>query len=696
MDVGHVQARIEELRREVARHDELYYRRAKPELEDVDYDRLKRELADLEGKYPVAAAAAGGQSPVQKVGDDRSEGFQRYRHRQPMQSLDNTYSEAELREFHARLVRLLGREDLSYTVEPKIDGLAVSLTYEEGRLVRAATRGNGVEGDDVTANVLTLRHLPRELKEGGPAVGAHAKAADRRDGAPKSIEIRGEIYLTTEEFARINQEREEEGLELYANPRNLAAGTLKQLDPREVARRKLEIVLYGFGHCDPEVATGASQGEFQDRLKAWGLPTVPKYWVAEGIDAVWAAVMELDRLRHSFPFATDGAVVKLNTLALQREAGSTSKAPRWAMAYKFAPERAETKLVGITVQVGRTGVLTPVAELEPVELAGTTVSRATLHNRDELARKDVRVGDTVCVEKAGEVIPAVVGVNRERRPPRCEPYVFPTTCPACGTPVVQREGEVAVRCPNYECPVQVRRRVSHFASKGAVDIEGMGIAMVDTLVAKGWVKGPADLYRLKRGELLSLGKSVEKSTDKLLAAIEASKGAELWRYINGLGIPHVGVAAAKDLAARFRSLEALAASKREDFLAEKDESRIEGIGATMADAILEYFRQPVHRRLVEELVQLGVRPAAPAGGGGTGVLGGKTFVLTGTLPKLSREEATALIEANGGKVSGSVSKKTDYVLAGEEAGSKLEKARSLGVPVIDEAELRRLVGQGSS
>ncbi|MGH7994924.1 MAG: NAD-dependent DNA ligase LigA [Opitutaceae bacterium] len=681
METGQIQERIAQLRREVARHDELYYRKSKPEISDPDYDRLKRDLADLEGKFPLEARAAPGESPTEKVGDDRSEGFQRYRHRQPMQSLDNTYSEAELREFHARLVRLLGRDDLAYIVEPKIDGLAVSLTYEKGRLIRAATRGNGVEGDDVTANVLTVQGLPRELKGGQSRGGA----------VPDLIEIRGEIYLTLEEFARINQDREEEGVEPYANPRNLAAGTLKQLDPREVARRKLEIVLYGAGFCDPPGAAGSSQGGYHERLRDWGLPTVPKYWLAHGMDETWSAVIELGLLRHGFPFATDGAVVKLDALALRREAGSTSKAPRWAMAYKFAPERAETKLQSIVVQVGRTGVLTPVAELDPVELAGTTVSRATLHNRDEIARKDVRAGDFVYVEKAGEVIPAVVGVNRDRRPPECRPFEFPGTCPACGTTVVQREGEVAVRCPNYDCPVQVRRRVAHFASKGCVDIEGMGAAMIDSVVERGWVKGPADLYRLRREDLLTLGRSVEKSTDNLLAAIDASKGAELWRFINGLGIPHVGVAAAKDLAGRFRGLEALASAARADFLTDKGESRIAGIGETMADAIVGYFGDARHRRLVEDLKALGVRPSAPAGGGDSGVFAGKTFVLTGTLPGLSREEATALIEAGGGKASGSVSKKTDYVLAGEEAGSKLEKARSLGVAVIDEAEFRRML-----
>ncbi|PTY03230.1 DNA ligase (NAD(+)) LigA [Opitutaceae bacterium EW11] len=678
MDRTEAQARIASLRTVIARHDELYYRRAQPEITDFEYDRLKRELAEIESRMPELA---GGESPTDQVGDDRTEGFATYRHRERMMSLDNTYSEAELREFHNRLVRLLGRDDLTYVVEPKIDGLAVSLTYEKGKFTRAVTRGNGVEGDDITANALTIRSIPKTLK--------HTSGAP----IPAVIEIRGEIYLTLAEFKRINQQREEAGEVLYANPRNLAAGTIKQLDPREVAQRKLEIVLYGLGYCEPMTGLPGSQHDYHQLLKDWGLPGQERLWKTVGPDQTWKAVQELDQVRSSFAYATDGAVVKLDSIGLQREAGATSKAPRWAMAYKFAPERAETRLNAITIQVGRTGVLTPVAELEPVRLAGTTVARATLHNRDEIGRKDIRVGDFVYVEKAGEIIPAVIGVNTARRTPECVPYVFPSTCPACGTPVVQLEGEVAVRCPNDECPVKVRRRVTHFASKACVDIDGLGVAMVDALVEKGWVKSVADLYRLRRENLLTLGKNVAKSMDNLLAGIEASKQAELWRFVHGLGIPHVGAAAAKDLAQKFGTLEALAEAKYEDFIADK-RSVIEGIGETMALAILDHFNNPKNRALVQELISLGVKPTVPVKREATSAaLAGKTFVLTGTLPALSRDEATAMIEGAGGKVSGSVSKKTHYVLAGEEAGSKLEKAKSLGVPVIDEAEFRRMVGQ---
>ncbi|MBL9207960.1 MAG: NAD-dependent DNA ligase LigA [Opitutaceae bacterium] len=684
------QDRISQLRAEVARHDELYYRHATPEMPDYDYDRLKRELADLEREFPAAALAAGEGSPTQSIGDDRAQGFVRARHLMAMTTLENTYDEAELREFDDRLVKLIGRPALDYTVEPKIDGASISLTYEEGRLVRAVTRGDGEEGDDVTVNVRTIRGLPHRLKASpeGPPV-------------PERVEIRGEIFLRFDEFNRINQEQDDLGAERYANPRNLAAGTLKQLDSALVAERRLEVVLYGLGYCQPSTVV-SSQAAWHQAIKAWGLPGLERVTRVTGVDAVLAEIRKLDTERAAFPYATDGAVVKLDDFGQQREAGYRGEgerarklSPRWACAYKFAPERAEARLNQITIQVGRTGVLTPVAELEPVQLAGTTVARATLHNRDEIARKDIRVGDYVWVEKAGEIIPAVIGVNLARRAPECVPYSFPTHCPACGTPAEQREGEVAWRCPNDDCPVQVRRRVQHFAAKSGVDIDGLGEAMVDSLVAKGWVHRVPDIYRLRRDDLLTLGKSVAKSMDKLLAAIEASKRAELWRFIHGLGITHVGAAAAKDLAAHFGGLERLAEAKFTDFIGEKGESLIPGIGETMALAIVTFFNEPRHRALVSDLLAVGVQPVAPEKNKPTGTaLAGKTVVLTGTLPTLTREEATARIEAAGGKVSSSVSKKTSYVLAGAEAGSKLDKARTLGVTVIDEAAFLALLAGG--
>lgn len=663
--------RIVALRAEVARYDELYYRQAKPEVSDRDYDRLKQELADLEEEYPLFALAA---SPTQKVGDDRSEGFQSYTHRERMMSLDNTYSGEEMREFLARMERELERTDLTYFVEPKIDGLAVSVTYEKGRMVRAVTRGNGIEGDDITANARTIRTLPQTLQ------------ADAGAPIPEVIEIRGEIFLTTEEFQRINAEREEAGEALYANPRNLAAGTIKQLDPAVVAQRKLEIVLYGRGFTEPVTALPETQQQFFSWVRAWGLPTVANHWSVDSGDGVLAAITEIDELRHNLPYPTDGAVVKLDSVALQRTLGATSKAPRWAMAYKFEAERAETRLNAISIQVGRTGVLTPVAELEPVQLAGSTVARATLHNRDEIARKDIRVGDFVSVEKAGEIIPAVIAVNLDKRRPECVPYAFPESCPVCSTPAVQLEGEVAVRCPNLECPVQVRRRVQHFASRACLDIEGLGEAMVDQLAEKGWVKRLPDLYQLDRENLLTLGKNVGKSTDKLLAGIEASKTSELWRFIHGLGITHVGASAAKDLARVFGGLRALADATMEDYIRDK-ETVISGIGSTMAETITGYFAVEANRAVLDDLIALGVKPEAPNAEGGGTLFAGRTFVLTGTLPTLTRDQAAALIEGAGGKVSGSVSKKTSYVVAGAEAGSKLAKAEKLNVQVIDEEEL---------
>jgi DNA ligase (NAD+) len=687
MSPAEAHLRIIALRAEVSHHDELYYRRAQPEISDFDYDRLKRELADLEKLFPAAATAS---SPTARVGDDRTEGFARVKHMQAMTTLDNTYDETELREFHARLAKALGAEELAYTVEPKIDGVAVSLTYEKGKLTRAVTRGDGEEGDDVSVNVRTIQGLPEKLT---------APADLLARALPDLIEIRGEIYLRDEEFRRINQLQEEAGDAPYANPRNLAAGTLKQLDRALVKSRRLEIVLYGLGVCEPEplVLGIDSQTAFQARLSAWGLPVVEKFWAVTGIDAVVTAIRALDELRRAFVYATDGAVVKLDAIAQQRVVGyrgtdsqgraqeARKLSPRWACAYKFAPDRAETRIKAITIQVGRTGALTPVAELEPVLLAGTTVKRATLHNADEIARKDVRVGDAVLVEKAGEIIPAVVQVLVEKRPPMCESYVFPTSCPVCATPAVRAEGEVVWRCPNLECPEKVRRRIEHFASKACVDIDGLGEEIVDLLLKQNLIRGIADLFKLKREQLLPLKKSGEIWAGNLIAAIEARRAADLWRVIHGLGIPQVGAAAAKELARRFRSLEVLADAPLDDII------KVEGFGEKTAQSVRAWFNVPVNRALIAELHNAGVAPTPPNAPVAGSAIAGKTFVLTGTLPSLTREAAAAKIEAAGGKVSSSVSKKTHYLLAGDDAGSKLEKARTLGVAVIDEAEFLRLL-----
>src|SRR6478736_5545052 len=522
MTPAEAKKRIAELRPEVARHDERYYRQAKPEISDFEYDRLKKELGDLEEQFPQLASA---DSPTQKVGDDRIQGFQEVAHRQKMLSLDNTYSEEEVRAFHTRLIRLLGMEDLHYTVEPKIDGLAVSLTYEKGKFVRAVTRGKGDKGDDVSANVLTIASLPRELKG-----GAGAKI-------PDVVEIRGEIYLTAAEFERINAERAAAGEELYANPRNLAAGTIKQLDSAEVARRKLEIVLYGLGYCEPPVVD--SQTGLHQCLKAWGLPSVERIWHARGSDEVWAAIGELDQLRRGFAYGTDGAVVKLDNLDQQREVGSTDKAPRWTIAYKYKPDTARTRLKAITIQVGKTGILSPVAELEPVFLAGSTIARATLHNEEEIRRKDIRIGDLVEIEKAGEVIPAVLRSFPEERPQGAAEFDLPAAvghkCPVCGgriakIEVADEEAQgVAWKCQNYDCSAQRAGRLGFFCSRRALAIDGVGGVVAAKLVELGHVEDPPDLYNVPLETLapLNLGTAEEprvfgeKNATKVVAAREA-------------------------------------------------------------------------------------------------------------------------------------------------------------------------------
>lgn len=665
--------KIEALRGEIAHHDTLYHQKAAPEISDYDFDQLKLRLRELERAFPEIAATV---APVAEVGDDRSGLFQTYRHRERMMSLDKTYAEADVRAFHARLAKQLGREDLEYVVEPKFDGFAVSVTYEKGRLVRAVTRGNGAEGDDITANALMIRRLPRSLR-----VAAEGGAAN---AIPDLVELRGEIYVSFAEFRRINAEREAAGEAAFANPRNLATGTIRQLDAAEVGRRNLEIVFYGIGACEPAATRPVTQRALHEQLRAWGLPGGEKYWMARGFAELWRAVQEFGRLRPSLGFPTDGAVAKLDSGVLQREVGATDSAPRWAIAYKFAPERVETQIAAITVQVGRTGVLTPVAELAPVSLGGSTVARATLHNRDEIMRRDIRVGDFVYVEKAGEIVPAVVGVDVARRPASAQPFAFPEVCPACRAPVSARTGEVAVRCVNPACPAQLRRRLEHFVSNECVDIGGLGSAMIDALVSKGWVKDIPDLYRLRRTDLLTLGRDVERSTDRLLAAIEASKRGELWRFIHGLGIPQVGAAAAKELARRYRSLDALAAAASGASLAPTD---------PVGRGVAAFFAEPRNRAAVAALVAAGVQPVAPVVGSER--LGGKTFVLTGTLPTLTRAQAVQQIELAGGKVGNNVSRNTHFLVAGAEPGAKLEQARALGVKVIDESALREMLADES-
>jgi len=732
------------LRAEIARHEELYRKKDRPEIGDFEFDQLKRELTELEQEFPELLTA---DSPTQQIGDDRTEGFVRTKHRVAMTTLDNTYDEGELRDFHARLAKLFGREDLDYSVEPKIDGASISVTYEGGKLTRAVTRGDGEEGDDVTVNVKTIANLPHTLR---------APADLTETPVPDIVEIRGEIFLRFAEFARINQTQQEAGLEPYANPRNLASGTLKLLDTAEVRSRGLEIVLYGLGACEPEELINSQSG-WHAALAQWGLPTLEHRRTVRGIEAVVAAIRDIDTLRATLPYATDGAVVKLDEFAGQRLAGFRGEgqsarklSPRWACAYKFAPERAETRLKAITIQVGRTGVLTPVAELEPVQLAGTTVARATLHNRDEIARKDIRVGDTVYVEKAGEIIPAVIGVNLARRTPECAAYAFPEICPVCGTAAVQAAGEVAIRCPNPDCPAQLTGRLDYVAGRSVLDLEGLGGVVAEKLVGTGAVRDVFDLFALQAEPLgaMNLGTAEAprilgvKNATKIVEAIARARGFDLGRWLLALQIRDVGGATAQDIAAAHGTLDAVARSEilprlarladvTEEMAAVSPRSRLnppkdeaeraeraarhaalageqaeleairertpgaDKIGAEVARHTVAFFASERGRRAVARLAELGIAPVAArlAAAPVTGVFSGQTFVLTGTLPTLTREAAAAKIEAAGGKVSGSVSKKTSFVLAGEEAGSKLEKARALGVAVIDEAEFnRRLAG----
>ena len=669
-DSGSAEPRIAELRRRIAHHDRLYYEQAKPEISDRDYDALYRELVDLERAHPKLIAP---DSPTQKVGGRPQGAFEQVRHLVPMQSLDNTYSAEEITDFVDRLQRLLPGEKIPMTIEPKVDGVAIALLYEKGHLVRAATRGDGTMGDEVTRNIRTIACIPAKL---------HGKSI------PDTLEVRGEIYLPKETFARINAERDEQGLPTFANPRNAAAGTLKQLDPNIVAERKLSAVFYGYGKVEPESALPERMEEFFGQLKAWGLPVNPRHWLALNAGEVMEAIRELGEIRRDFAFETDGAVIKVDRIAQHARLGSTSKAPRWAIAYKYEPERAKTRLLDITIQVGRSGVLTPVAELEPVLVAGSTVSRATLPNEEEIARKDLRIGDRLLVEKAGDVIPAVVAILTADRDGSEKVFHMPKHCPVCHAPVSRTEGEVAVRCANPGCAAQVRRRIEYFASRSSMDIAGLGEAVVAQLCEAGLLHDVAGLYDLRAEQLLPLERMGEKSVTNLLAAIEASKQQPLWRLLAALGIPHVGVTVSRTLASSFGTIDRLSAASAEELCA------VEEIGEIMASAIHGWFRDPEVAKLLGKLRAAGLnfgerdpKESAPAA---EGPLKGTIWVLTGTL-SIPREEAAEMIRDKGGKVSGSVSAKTTYLLAGDEAGSKLTKAEKLGVKILNESEFKNLI-----
>jgi len=655
---------IAKLRAEITKHDQLYYKDALPSIDDQAYDRLKAQLAELEATVPEFDF---GTSPTQSVGDDRLEAFISYTHRVPMLSLDNTYSMEELIEFGKRLEKRFPDQTLNYLVEPKIDGVAVSLTYERGQFVRAVSRGNGAEGDDITQNVRPIKGLPMTLND-----------------APEILEVRGEIYMRHEEFERINATRESEGQQLYANPRNLAAGTIKLLDTAEARTRSLDIVLYGVGACEP-ARFFSHQAEIHEKLKRWDFPVLEKIWLTDGIEQAWKSIEDLDTLRQGFTYPTDGAVVKLDDFRLQDEAGFTSKAPRWAIAYKFEAERAETLLKEISLQIGRTGAVTPVALLEPVQLAGTTVSRATLHNEDEIRRKDIRPGDTVLVQKAGEIIPQVLSVNLDKRPADSVPFDFGAHLESLGIIAERDPNEAVWRITRKDDPIRQQRALQHFASRTCMDIENLGTAIVEHLVARGLAHNPADLYTLRIEQLLELDKFAEKSANNLIAALEASKTRCLWQLIHGLGIPHVGKQSAKDLEAYFDSLDAIASASVEALV------EVDGVGSIMAQSLHAWFADPDHTSLIDRFRKYGLNFQSARIEIGDSALAGKIFVLTGSLPTLTRSEATAMIEQVGGRSSSSVSKKTDYVIAGEASGSKYAKAEKLGIVILDEDQFKHLI-----
>ncbi|MGN8967435.1 NAD-dependent DNA ligase LigA [Intestinimonas sp. HCP28S3_D6] len=655
---------IQDLRRELEQANYEYYVLDNPAMSDYDFDHKLRRLEELEAAHPELASP---DSPTQRVGGKVAEGFDEVVHRVPLESLQDVFSLEELGEFDQRVREALP-DGVEYDVEPKVDGLSVALEYENGIFVRGATRGDGLVGEDVTENLKTIRSIPLRLPEALP-----------------SLIVRGEVFMPRQVFEELNAEAELQGKPLFANPRNAAAGSLRQHDPKIAAQRRLDIRVFNVQWAEGRTFT--THSESLDYLVSQRFKVIPHESCSD-IASAGECIRRMGDERESYPFDIDGAVVKVNNLADRDRLGSTAKFPRWAAAFKYPPEQKESVVEDIVVQVGRTGVLTPKAVVKPVRLAGTTVTNATLHNQDFITEKDIRIGDTVLVQKAGEIIPEIVSVIKEKRPEGTEPYFLPKTCPVCGAPVERDEDGAHIRCTGAECPAQRLRHLVHFASRDAMDIEHLGPAVVEALVGAGLVKGPGDLYHLKAEDVEQLERMGKKSAENLIAAIEKSKSAGLGRLLFAFGIRQVGQKAGKVLAARFGTLDALIAADAETLTAVPD------IGAITAQSLMEWFQSPQSRHLIETLREAGVSFDSTEASVGE-ALAGKTFVLTGTLEHLGRKEATELIEAQGGKVSGSVSKKTSYVVAGEAAGSKLKKAAELGIPVLTEAELLSLL-EGSS
>jgi len=665
--------RAAELRRLIQRHDYLYFVEARPEISDREYDRLVQELTELEAAHPELADP---NSPTQRVGGQPIEGFRTVPHSQAMLSLGNTYSQDELRAHDQRLRKFLKDEtgafsgELAYVAELKIDGVGVAVRYEEGRLRLGLTRGDGTQGDDITQNLRTVRGLPLVLTR------------------PETLEVRGEVYIPTSLFTEWNQRRAAAGEPRLMNPRNAAAGTLKLLDSREVARRPLRIFLYSI--VDAPSHGLRTHHETLERLRELGFPVEPHFALLPGIEEAIAHCNDWEERRHGLDYQTDGMVLKVDRFDLQERLGFTNKAPRWGIAYKYETVEAITQVQAISVQIGRTGNATPVAHLEPVEILGTIVKRATLHNQDEIARLGLKIGDWVAVEKGGEIIPKVTRVLVERRTGTESEFVFPDSCPVCSEPLVQSEGEVAIRCVNEFCPAQTKGRILHFVGRGALDVEGIGEMLVEQLVDRGMVRDPSDLFRLTHETLAGLERMGDKSAANVLAGLEQGKHPPLARFLFALGIRHVGTGAARVLAQALGSLERIRAASEEEL------SRIHGIGPEIARSVRRYFDRPETGALLSAFAEVGVVPQEEAPRlEAPGPLTGKSFVLTGTLERWTRDEAAAEIEARGGTVSSSVSKKTAYVVAGENPGSKLDKANKLGVPVLDESAFAELLGQSS-